>query len=167
MLPSSRPSCSLGYLGRQDSTNRSLSTVIFLSAQVSLVSNLESTVFLSGLSCTWSPPLRFLRFRPRSRPRPRLHPLSRLRFHPRPRLLLPSVRQDYPPRNNAVVQTPGLTNRALGCPQAPSSILRDDDVCGMKVPAVKTSLCMYVCVFLPLRDRDSTIFNILGSQPGT
>ena len=160
MLPSSRPSCSLDYLGRRDSTNRPLPTVIFLSAQVSLVSHLESTVYraflaLGHLSSAFSDPVLVSITSPVS--------VST----PDPVCSFPSVRQDYPPRNNAVVQTPGLTNRALGCPQAPLSILRDDDVCGMKVPAVKTSLCMCVCTFLPLRDRDSTIFNILGCQPGT
>ena len=166
MLPSSRPSCSLDYLGWQDSTNRSLSTVIVLSAQVSLAFHLESTVYpaflaLGHLSSAFSDPV--------------LVPVPVLVSIPSPVSIstpdlvcsFPSVGQDYPPRNNAVIQTPGLTNRALGCPQAPLSILRDDDVCGMKAPAVKTSLCMYGCVFLPLRDRDSTIFNILGCQPGT
>ena len=60
-----------------------------------------------------------------------LHPRSRHRS------LLPVPRTRLPPRYNARVRTPDLTNGAVGCPQAPLPVCRDDDACGMKVPAVK------------------------------
>ena len=74
-----------------------------------------------------------LRPRPLDRPRPRY----RLRSHPRPRSLLPAARIRLPPRYDALVLTPGLTNGAVGCSQAPPPVCRDGDACGMRVPATK------------------------------
>ena len=42
-----------------------------------------------------------------------------------------------PPRYDALVQTPGLANGAVGCSQAPPPVCRDGDACGMEVSAVK------------------------------
>ena len=65
------------------------------------------------------------------RSRPRLQ--SRYRLHS----LLPVPRTRLPPRYDARVQTPGLANGAVGCSQAPPSVCRDGDSCGMKAPVVK------------------------------
>ena len=73
----------------------------------------------------------------RSRPRYRLRSRPRLQSHPRPRSLLPVPRTRLPPRYDALVQTPGLANGAVGCSQAPPPVGREGDACGMKVPAVK------------------------------
>ena len=79
------------------------------------------------------PPRPSPRHRPHSRPRPR----SRPRLRPRPGSLLPVRRTWLPPRDNARLQTPGLTNGTVRCPQAPPPVCRGDDACGMKVPVDK------------------------------
>ena len=43
----------------------------------------------------------------------------------------------YPPQYDALVQTPGLANGAVGSSQAPPPVCRVGDACGMRVPAVK------------------------------
>ena len=80
-----------------------------------------------------------LRPRPLDRPRPRyrLRSHPRLQSRPRPRSLLPAPRIRLPPRYDALVPTPGLTNGAVGYSQAPPPVCRDGDACGMRVPAVK------------------------------
>ena len=80
-----------------------------------------------------------LRPRPhdRSPPRYRLRSHPRLQSRPRPRSPLPVPRTRLPPRYDALVQTPDLTNGAVGCSQAPPPVCRDGDACGMRVPAVK------------------------------
>ena len=77
--------------------------------------------------------------RPLDRPRPRYRLPSHLRLQsrPRPRSLLPAPRIRLPPRYDALVPTPGLANGAIGCSQAPPPVCRNDDACGMRVPAVK------------------------------
>ena len=89
----------------------------------------------------------YSRLRPRSRPRPRsffLRSFSCLLLRPRPRscsrprpvpVLVP--RTWLPPRYSTRVQTPGLANGAVECPQAPLLVCKDDGARGMKVPAVK------------------------------
>ena len=63
---------------------------------------------------------------------------------PRPFLLLPVPRTSFPPRYDARVQTPGLAAEADGCPQALPIVCRDDDACGMKVPAVYSTCALPV-----------------------
>ena len=100
------------------------------------------------------PPLSPFSFSIRPRPRHRLcarsypRPRSHFRSQPRPRTLFPVRRTHLPPRYNAGVQIPGIANGAIGCTQAPSSVCRDDDVCGMKVPAVKEKyVYVQMCIF--------------------
>ena len=88
----------------------------------------------------------------RSRPRYRLRSHPRLKSRPRRRLLLPVPRTRLPPRYDALVQTPGLANGAVGCSQAPPPVCRDGDVCRMRVPAVKQRESpRMTCYFCPFR----------------
>ena len=87
----------------------------------------------SHLALLRSPPTPFplplrLHHRLSLRSRPRLRP------RPRPRSFLPVPRTRLPPRCDVRVQALGLANVAVGCPQAPPPVCRDDDACGMKVP---------------------------------
>ena len=55
----------------------------------------------------------------------------------------------FAPRYDTRVKTPGLANGAVGCSQAPPSVCRDGDACGMKVPAVKQNRIAAEDVLLP------------------
>ena len=98
----------------------------------------------------------FARFQPRSRSR--VEPVLITVHAPVsvPVCPLPVSRTRLLPRYSAhMVHTPGLASWAVGCPQAPPPVCRDDDACGMKVPAVKQKRIaaedMKTCYFPPLR----------------
>ena len=84
-----------------------------------------------------------------SRPHSRSRPRSRLRSRPQLHLLISVTRTRLPLWCNARVQTPGLANGVVGCPQAPPPVCRDDEACGMKVPAVKQKRNAAEDVLLP------------------
>ena len=71
--------------------------------------------------------------RPHSRPRPHSRFCSPSRPPSRPRSLPLVTRHCLSPlRYNTHAKTPGLTNGAVGCPQAPLPVCRDDNACVIK-----------------------------------
>ena len=82
--------------------------------------------------------------------------LPRLRSCPRRRSLLPLPRTRLPLRYNARVQTSGLADRAVGCPQAPLPVCcRDYDACEMKGSAAKQKIITAADVLLPSPPPDA------------
>ena len=69
-----------------------------------------------------------------------------------------TLRHGYPFDTMRVLQTPGLVNVAVGCPQAPYPVCRDGDGCGMGVLAVKQerNATKYVLVLSPPPDAGTS-----------
>ena len=68
---------------------------------------------------------------------------------------VPSRPSDPVNQYNAHVQTPSLTNGAVGCLQAPPPVCRDDGACDMKLPAVKQNRIAAEDVLLPSPPPDA------------